>query len=395
MKSPSDISERLTKQWQNGSMREQRLLSADAWPIQVGIGFPSAQLFVEQPAAVREHIATWRKIKIGQVNWAEKKYIKSSAPITLPKDWQINSPSDWAAATRNANVKKEFNALGQIVAVVDSIFHSLIIRKRYLVIEKPVEEVIQAAHVALNLTPNCAQGKPLRALSVANCDSKFFERNRNLITNLLDVIFDDAVSDLGLERFLGAVDENDHWLLVAPLDNQLLPFQQLRIRATELTKTELTASYIVIVENEKCLHQLPQQSDTIAILGAGLNLSWLKASWLKKKTLAYWGDMDTWGLTMLADARAKQSHLSSLLMNQDTFDKYAEKFAVTEPQRAEPQPPSYLTKKEGEFYMKLFVADKGRLEQEFLPESDVIEALSKWRAETQLKTKDVRGCESM
>lgn len=380
MKSPSEISERLAKQWQNGSTREQRLLSADAWPIQLGIGFPSAQLFVEQPAAVREHIAAWRKIKNGLVEWEEKKYIQSSAPVTLPKYWQINSPSDWVAATRNANVQMEFDMLEQIVAAVDSIFHSLIIRKRYLVAEKPVEEVIQATHIALNLTPNCAQGKPLRALSVANCDSKFFERNRNLITKLLDVIFDDAVSDLGLERFLGAVDENDHWLLVAPLDNQLLPFQQLRVRATELIKTELPASYIVIVENEQCLHQLPQLPNTIAILGAGLNLSWLDAPWLKKKALAYWGDMDTWGLTMLANARTRQPHLTALLMNQDTFGKYAEKFAVIEPQRAEPEPSSNLTEEEREFYMKLFAAEKGRMEQEFLPESDVIEALSKWHA---------------
>ena len=81
MKSPSEISERLTKQWQNGDMREQRLLSVDAWPIQMDIGFPGAKLFVEQPAVVREHIAAWRKVKIGQVDWAEKKYMQSSAPL--------------------------------------------------------------------------------------------------------------------------------------------------------------------------------------------------------------------------------------------------------------------------------------------------------------------------
>lgn len=378
MKSPGELSARLTKQWENGHIREQRLLSADPWPIQVAIGIPSARLFVEQLADVREHIEQWRKVKVGHVIWEEKKYIASSEKIALPVYWQINTPSEWASATNDTKVRQEFVLLEKIVSAVDPVFHSLIINKRYLFVAKPIDEVIKASHVALNLSPNCARGKPLRALSVANCDSKFFERNRNLVTQLLDVRFDDAASDRGLEQFLDAVDEKNHWLLIAPLDRQLLPFDQLRIRATELIDTELPASCLVVVENEQCLHLLPQLSNTIAILGAGLNLSWLNAAWLKKKTLAYWGDMDTWGLTMLADARAKQSHLTALLMNQATFDKYAEKLAVMEPQRAEPQPPANLTNEEREFYLKLFTVEKGRLEQEFLPESDVKNALLKW-----------------
>lgn len=268
--------------------------------------------------------------------------------------------------------------LEQIVSVVDPMFHKLIVRKLYLFIEKSVDEVIQATHVALKLSQNCAQGKPLRALSIANCDSKFFERNRALITQLLDVRFDDVAGDMGLEQFLDAVDEGDHWLLVVPLNRLLLPFCQMRIRATELIDTELPASHILIVENEQCLHQLPQLPNTIAILGAGLDLSWLNAPWLINKTLAYWGDMDTWGLTMLANARARQSHLTALLMSQSIFDKYAEELAVVEPQRADPQPPSNLNSEERRFYMKLFSVEKGRLEQEFLPETEVIEVMSNW-----------------
>jgi len=378
MKSPHELSERLTKQWKNGNIREQRLLSTGPWPIQLSIGIPSARLFVEHLADVREHVMQWRRVKFGQVIWEEKKYTASSEKIALPVYWQINTPSEWASATGNTKVRQEFEMLEQIVSGVDSVFHSLVIRKFYLCVAKPIDEVIKAAHVALGLSPHCAQGKPLRALSIANCDSKFFERNRTLITQFLDVRFDDAASDMGLEQFLGAIDENDHWLLVVPLDRQLLPFCQLRIRATELVDTELPASYIIVVENEQCLHQLPQLPNTIAILGAGLDLSWLKAPWLKKKTLAYWGDMDTWGLTMLAIARAKQPHLTPLLMNRATFVAYAEELAVIEPQRAGSQPPPGLTNEEREFYAELFSVDKGRLEQEFLPEADVIEVLSNW-----------------
>lgn len=378
MKSPSDLSTRLTKQWQNAELRVTRLLSADAWPVQLTIGFPTAQQFISQPAAIREHIALWRKVEAGQVIWEEKKYNASSDSIELPRYWLINSPSDWITATKNVSAIQEFKVLENIIPEVDSIFHHLIIRKRNLILSKPIDEVIKATHVSLNLKPNCAQGKPLRALSVENCDSKFFERNRNLITQLLDIKFDNVVSDIGLEQFLNATDESDHWLLIVPLDDQLLPFEQLRIRSSELEKNELPASHIIIIENEQCLHQLPNLSNTIAILGAGLNLSWLKATWFKKKILAYWGDMDTWGLTILANARSKQPHLTAILMNQVIYDKYSEKFAVTEPQIADELPPSTLTSEEQLFYTVLSSSNKGRLEQEFLPEKYVNNVLLEW-----------------
>lgn len=378
MKSPTELSERLSKQWQNAELREKRLLSADSWPMQLTIGLPSAQQFMNESTAIREHVTLWRKIKVGKVIWEEKKYVASSDAIELPKSWQINSPSDWIAATQNQTVIREFKILEHIVSEVDAIFHKTIIRKRSLIMSKKPEDVIKATHICLNLEANCAQGKPLRALSIANCDSKFFERHRKLITQLLDVKFDNVVSDLGLEQFLGAIDENDHWLLIVPLEKKLLPFKQLRIRASELLTNELPASQIIIIENEQCLHQLPPLENTIAILGAGLNLSWLKAHWFKKKKLAYWGDMDTWGLTILADARSKQAHLTALLMNQNVFDKYASRLAIIEPQTADPHPPSSLTDEEKLFYLMLYSSSKGRLEQEFLPENEVKRTFLEW-----------------
>jgi hypothetical protein len=119
------------------------------------------------------------------------------------------------------------------------------------------------------------------------------DRHRTLMTQLLDVLFDGEVDNLGLEGFLGALDDTDHWLLIAPLERGLLPFRQLRIRAKELMAATLPGSRVLVVENESSLYQLPQVSDTVAILGAGLNLGWLEAPRFDGKQLAYWGDLDT------------------------------------------------------------------------------------------------------
>jgi hypothetical protein len=60
--------------------------------------------------------------------------------------------------------------------------------------------------------------KPLRALAIAGNDSKFMERHEALVPKLLDERFKGQPGELGLEAFLDALDEGDHWLLVAPLE---------------------------------------------------------------------------------------------------------------------------------------------------------------------------------
>lgn len=91
--------------------------------------------------------------------------------------------------------------------------------------------------------------------------------------------------------------------LVVPLQPELLPFKRLRLTTSELAETPLPASRLLVVENEQCVHLLPEVlPDTLAVLGSGLDLQWLVSAHLAGKQIAYWGDMDIWGLLMLARA---------------------------------------------------------------------------------------------
>jgi len=117
---------------------------------------------------------------------------------------------------------------------------------------------------------------------------------------------------------------------------------------------------------------------TIAILGAGLNLAWLSAPWISSRRLAYWGDIDTWGLTMLATARLKQPTISALLMSENVLNQYAAQSAVVEAVPAATTTPEELNSDEKLLYERLLKMEKGRLEQEFLPESIVHCELHGW-----------------
>ena len=118
-------------------------------------------------------------------------------------------------------------------------------------------DVEQALRLVLQLQPGFADGLPLRALPIIGNDTKFFERNERFLLALLDIRFDGEASRQGLEAFLGAYAERGHWLLVIDLDGSLLPFAQLRVRASELSRQSLPGNHLLIVENETCQHQLP------------------------------------------------------------------------------------------------------------------------------------------
>ncbi|KFX29523.1 Wadjet anti-phage system protein JetD domain-containing protein [Ralstonia solanacearum] len=381
MKSPDDISARLAKVWQLADVREARLLDPDSWPLQLVIGRPSPKAFAEHTEAVKLHLQMWRDVDVGIVHWETVVYRSGASPVDVPHRWELRNPSELVRATRNATIESECNRLGELVQRVSAQFHSLVVRQSRLMIELPVEEVIKAAEVALALSPGCAEGRPLRALSVCNIDSEFFERNRALLCQMLDVRFDGQVGELGLEPFLGAQEDDERWLLVAPLAAGILSFRQQRVGVSELSQLPPAVSHIVIVENEQLLHQLPELPNTVAILGAGLSLRWVQDPWLASKRTAYWGDMDTWGLKMLESVRAAVPSVSALLMNRECFDRYAAELAVREPVTVDSGVPDGLAVDEGSFFEYLLKQERGRLEQEFLPKEFVSAALYAWYRE--------------
>jgi len=388
MKSPAQLGGHLARQWQRADWRERYLLHAqEAWPLRLSIGLPDAQSFRDASTRLRTHLQQWQGIEQGGpgvVQWAQRSYRAGSTPLAVPTHWVLARPSEALAAmarfggAEGLQTQADHQALAAVLAGVDARFHRLLLRRLALWRAAPVEEVVIASRMALRLQPGCAQNKPLRALAVDGNDSKFFERHAGLLTALLDALFEGEASRQGLAAFLGASLEDDHWLLVAPLTPGLLPFMRQRVRATELRATPLPARRILLVENERCLHTLSQPlPDTIAVLGSGLNLGWLDTGWLRGREVAYWGDLDTWGLHMLAHACGHLPQLHPLLMDRATFDAHRH-LAVHEPAHAPDSALNTLPPEQHALDQHLRAQAKGRLEQEFVSQACVTQALAHW-----------------
>jgi len=378
LKSPADIANSLLKQWLRTDKRLELLSDETPWPIQIRIGKPTAHQMRNDLTEVKEFLEKWRTVKVGRVNWAKVGYRGLAETLEIPESLELASLEDWIESTGNQSIQSEFRKLREILENTDPVFQPLLIRRRQLINSMKVEDCLKAIEVASLLSPGCAKGIPLRGISLAGIDTKFIENHQILITGLLDIRFPGTVKTEGLEKFLGTIPSDFHWLLVVDLDGRLLPMERIRVRDTEMLERELPGKRILIVENEQCLHLIPKLEDTIAILGAGLNLSWLSAPWLSDRILGYWGDIDTWGLTMLATARLKQPGVSSLLMNEATFTRFENKGAVAEPVHATSAPPRGLKEEEKLLYSRLIATRRGRLEQEFLSREVVQNEMYKW-----------------
>jgi len=377
MKSPADIGAALARQWESGEGRFRLMLSPSEWPLRVSIGLPSPARFESSTADVRAHVARWRDVRVGEVEWVEKKYRGGAEAIALPSAWVLPDMESVALACPAGHVQVESRRLQRLLEAAPGMFAPLLARRRALWRDRPDEATLLACAMAMQLEPGCAAGRPLRALSVVGTDSKFIERNRSLLTALLDARFDNQASGLGLPGLLGSTDEADHWLLVVALDDGMLPLRQIRARASDLAREGLSAQRILLVENERCVHLLPRLPGTLAVLGSGLDLGWLQAGWLADRDVAYWGDMDTWGLRMLGRARVALPGIQRLLMDRLLFDQHAQ-MAVAEPSPSDPAASQGLLEDEQAFDAYLRALPRGRVEQERLPVEAVEPVLRAW-----------------
>ena len=226
------------------------------------------------------------------------------------------------------------------------------------------------------------RGSYLRALPVIFVDTKFIEKNLKLIESVTAAIIDCSAKEMGLLSWLDCRDKPKDWLLVKPLcknaADALGGLPLLRMSSETLLDFELPANNILVIENEQSCLSLDNIPDTIAVSGGGKNVSWMRADWLANKKVAYWGDVDSEGLSILSDVRSKLSTVVPLMMDSETVEAYRNRM-VDEPESVAREPVA-LTGCELMLFRMLRNGDYGstRLEQERLPVDYVHRKLMLW-----------------
>lgn len=225
----------------------------------------------------------------------------------------------------------------------------------------------------------------LRHIDVVGVDTKFIERHHQLLGQLLTVVLPPSRIDTSKTGFAVRYGFRPkpgytRFRLLSPIPAFPRAITELRLRTEELAGLDLGVSRVFVVENEASYLAFPSVPDSIVLFGEGFQSTTLEAiPWLASKELVYWGDIDTHGLSILNQLRARLPHVASILMDHDTLLTHRDQFVSEPSPTTAPQP--HLTEAEQALYRDLIEDRFGqaiRLEQERIRFSALREALQPW-----------------
>lgn len=206
-------------------------------------------------------------------------------------------------------------------------------------------------------------------------DTKFIERNKGIIKELLDIIIAKSVNpdetrfethfnlryDEPVVRFR-VLDKAMSQVLFSGIDDLSVPINQFH-------EVEIPVEVVYIVENKMNMLTFPPIQKSIVVWGHGFGVDILKdVTWLKSKKIFYWGDLDVHGFQILSEIRMHFPQVKSFLMDRATFDLFYEDAVGTE---TNVEKELCLTQEEKTMF-EYVKENKFRLEQEKIPQEYVI-----------------------
>jgi hypothetical protein len=229
----------------------------------------------------------------------------------------------------------------------------------------------------------------LRQIDLPDIHTKFIERHKSLLIELLDIILPADVIDIeatGVKEFerrygFRSKPAQVRFRLLDP-DLTLEGLTDLAVPALELARLRLPVTTVFITENDINGLAFPSIAKSMVIFGLGYGLQVLnEISWLNDKAIYYWGDIDTHGFAMLDQIRQYFPHTESLLMNKETLLAHRQLWG--EENKPTSRDLDYLRPQENELYREIInnsYANNLRLEQERIGISWLKASLSKFEA---------------
>jgi hypothetical protein len=231
------------------------------------------------------------------------------------------------------------------------------------------------------------EGLYLRQIDAEGIDTKFVDRHRRLLDDLLVVALPEsrvdtryAAGDCARRYHFRPKPEYTRFRILESEPALPQGLSEFTLRTEELASLKLTSQTLFIVENEITFLAFPRVCGAIVVFGSGFGLGSLRPfPWLEDKEMVYWGDIDTHGFDILNRLRERFDRVRSMLMDRATLLAHRGQW-VAEPSPTN-RPLSKLTKAEGDLYGDLIEGEFGpaiRLEQERVRFSMLQRALQPW-----------------
>jgi hypothetical protein len=403
MRTPSDVLVWLKRRY----IRQRRrwLDGNGTWPLEVSLGKPSQKEVFADPAAARSWVVAWS-------DWTHA--INALPPDAIRPELRTVTLA-WPSL--GAQVLPEALSFASAEAVAhycgDGNAWRRIAQRRHFMLERwpalirhgfgPHDESLSTyderdfgrlIDLLEWLEANPRSGLYLRQLPVPGIDTKWVDRRRGLVADLLtritmdsspngrtpepasdiEAVEVDAVKEAAKDFFnicgLRRPSPKMHILVLCPqLSSQLGGLRDIESPVEQIAALPIRPKRVLVVENRDTGLCLPDIPDTLAVIKLGNAVSLLKQlPWLKDANVFYWGDIDTFGFSILAQARKVLPSVTSVLMDAATLVGHLDRL-VDESEQAKNVAPQLLTESELSVYMGLLQGTWGeskRLEQERL-----------------------------
>ena len=360
----ADIRARIRRRWDDGS-----ILRAVA----AGSPFPAMEVPLRgpKPAEIGDDLDAVRSWIAGLENGSRRgsRYTLRYAPIggrligrnELPSRAVVESGQQAAALLGVDDQVREYHTVLSVVAPEPAVRAWVKANPQRALDVAGLWPTLLAAYHWLQSARD--SGRYLREIDAPGVDTKFVERHRPLLAQLLSV----PSTSSGFLQSLGLRAKPEMLRLrPSPSLARTAGFSDLTARLDDLAALDLDVATALVVENEITFLSVPVPAGGIVLWGRGFEVDRAGSMpWLADADVSYWGDLDTHGFAILDRLRAWLPQSRSVLMDRDTLLAHRARW-VTEDSPATSRLPR-LTADERTLYEDLVTDRFGeciRLEQE-------------------------------
>jgi len=293
-------------------------------PVDLPIGGPTASELGARYAEVVAWVGEWAN-QSGPLAVSTKVVgARRAGANEIPDRIRIETFDGLAGFLGTSDQARRHCRLAQTAEDIAPQIHSWVVEKpmRALAYEADFDRLLACVRW---LVDNADRDRYLRQVDVPGVDTKFIERHRGILSELIDLVIEDPI-DYQTPKFAARYGFRDKpsrvRIRILDTATPVLPvgITDVELRADELTSHPFDVERVFLVENEVTCLAFPPAPRSLLIFGGGYAVSRVsRVDWLRDVPLYYWGDIDTHGFRILDLLRASFPGVRSMLMDRGTL----------------------------------------------------------------------------
>lgn len=325
---PADLKAQLARLWDRGDLLRPLVTAEAGFPRRLTLKGPSSTELSDRFEAVRAWAAELAGVPHLRIEWREVRH-RIQGRQRLPAEVWVDCLDEACALLSR---RREAARLIEMLEMTRGAAPALVpwLAKRPLQAIALTQDWPRLLAIVGWLGHHPRPGIYLRQVDVPGVDTKFIERYRDVLSELLDLALPRgaiAAEQAGIAGFAARYGFLDKPLRVRfrVLDERiaLVPgaaLPDVALDARSFSALRLPVRRVFVTENETNFLAFPSAAESLVVFGAGYGWDGLAtAQWLTGCELHYWGDIDTHGFAILDQLRSRFEHVASFLMDHDTL----------------------------------------------------------------------------